>query len=56
VKRIYREEKVKLRPKNGDHEELVLPAEDVRVQGCGLRGTRSRGRGSGGWDVKVGSC
>jgi repressor LexA len=34
VKRIYREgEKVKLRPENGDHEELVLPAEDVRVQG-----------------------
>ena len=34
VKRIYRdEEKVKLRPENGDHQELVLPAEDVRVQG-----------------------
>jgi repressor LexA len=34
VKRIYRDgEKVKLRPENGDHEELVLPAEDVRVQG-----------------------
>jgi SOS-response transcriptional repressor LexA len=24
---------VRLRPENGDHEELVLPAEDVRVQG-----------------------
>jgi repressor LexA len=34
VKRIYREDGVvKLRPENGDHEELVLPAEDVRVQG-----------------------
>ena len=34
VKRIYREgEKVRLRPENGDHEALVLPAEDVRVQG-----------------------
>jgi repressor LexA len=35
VKRIYREEgnRVRLRPENGDHEELVLPAEDVRVQG-----------------------
>lgn len=35
VKRIYREDdgKVRLRPENGDHEELVLPAEDVRVQG-----------------------
>jgi repressor LexA len=35
VKRLYREEegKVRLRPENGDHEELVLPAEDVRIQG-----------------------
>jgi repressor LexA len=35
VKRLYREEgnRVKLRPENGDHEERVLPAEDVRVQG-----------------------
>ena len=35
VKRFYREEgdQVRLRPENGDHEELVLPAEDVRVQG-----------------------
>ena len=35
VKRLYREERgtVRLRPENGDHEELVLPAEDVRVQG-----------------------
>jgi len=34
VKRIYREDgKLRLRPENGDHEELVLPAEDVRVQG-----------------------
>ena len=35
VKRLYREEggTVRLRPENGDHEELVLPSEDVRVQG-----------------------
>jgi repressor LexA len=35
VKRLYREEgnRVRLRPENGDHEELVLPAEDVRIQG-----------------------
>ena len=34
VKRIYREDgKLRLRPENGDHEELVLRAEDVRVQG-----------------------
>src|SRR5829696_4393606 len=34
VKRLYTEgNKVRLRPENGDHEELVLPAEDVRVQG-----------------------
>jgi repressor LexA len=35
VKRLYREEgeRVKLRPENGEHEELVLPSEEVRVQG-----------------------
>ncbi len=34
VKRIYREgEKVRLRPENGDYEELVLPAGAARVQG-----------------------
>ena len=35
VKRLYRERgnRVRLRPENGDHEELVLPAEDVRIQG-----------------------
>jgi repressor LexA len=35
VKRLYRDEggTVRLRPENGDHEELVLPAEDVQVQG-----------------------
>ena len=34
VKRICREDgELRLRPENGDHEELVLPAEDVRVQG-----------------------
>jgi repressor LexA len=35
VKRLYRERenRVRLRPENGDHEVLVLPAEDVRIQG-----------------------
>lgn len=34
VKRFYREgENVRLRPENGEHEELVLAPEDVRVQG-----------------------
>jgi repressor LexA len=34
VKRLYREgEKVRLRPENGEHEEIVVPAEEVRVQG-----------------------
>lgn len=34
VKRLYREgEMLRLRPENGDHEDLVVPAEDVTVQG-----------------------
>ena len=34
VKRLYREgEMLRLRPENGEHEDLVLPAEDVKVQG-----------------------
>ncbi|HEX2181682.1 MAG TPA: S24 family peptidase [Rubrobacteraceae bacterium] len=35
VKRLYEDgEKVRTRPENGDlHEELALPAEEVRVQG-----------------------
>ena len=34
VKRLYREsENVRLRPENGDHEDLVVPAEDVAIQG-----------------------
>jgi repressor LexA len=34
VKRLYREGgNVRLRPENGDHEDLVLPAGDVRIQG-----------------------
>ena len=38
VKRLYRErgeagETLRLRPENGDHEDLVVPAEDVAVQG-----------------------
>ena len=38
VKRIYRErgeagESVRLSPENGDHEDLVVPAEEVMVQG-----------------------
>src|SRR5215212_2771650 len=34
VKRLYREgDMVKLRPHNGEHEDIVVPAEDVRIQG-----------------------
>ena len=34
VKRIYREgEKVRLRPQNGEHEDIVVSADDVVVQG-----------------------
>ena len=34
VKRLYREgEAVRLRPENGDHEEIVVPADEVRLQG-----------------------
>ena len=34
VKRIHREgERVRLRPQNGEHEDIVVPAEDVVVQG-----------------------
>ncbi len=34
VKRIYREgEMVRLKPENGEHEDLVVPAQDIRIQG-----------------------
>ncbi|MGH3088075.1 MAG: transcriptional repressor LexA [Rubrobacteraceae bacterium] len=34
VKRLYREgEYIHLRPENGEHEDFVLPAEDVKMQG-----------------------
>jgi repressor LexA len=34
VKRLYRErETVRLRPENGEHEEIVVPADGVRLQG-----------------------
>lgn len=34
VKRLYREgENVRLKPENGDHEDLVVPEEDLKVQG-----------------------
>lgn len=34
VKRLYREDEyIRLRPENGDHEDLILPAEDIKVQG-----------------------
>lgn len=34
VKRLYREgESVRLRPENGEHEEIVVPADGVRLQG-----------------------
>jgi len=34
VKRLYRKgDLLRLRPENGDHEDLVMPAEDVKIQG-----------------------
>ena len=34
VKRLYREgETVRLRPQNGEHEDIVMPADRVRIQG-----------------------
>ncbi|WP_166395883.1 transcriptional repressor LexA [Rubrobacter marinus] len=34
VKRLYREgETVRLKPRNGDHEDILVPADEVRVQG-----------------------
>src|SRR5918999_1025413 len=34
VKRLYREgDKVRLRPENGEHKEILVPADEVRVQG-----------------------
>ena len=37
VKRLYREgEMLRLRPENGDHEDIVVPAEEVAVQGRGV--------------------
>jgi repressor LexA len=34
VKRLYREGgKVRLRPENGEHKEILVPAEEIRVQG-----------------------
>jgi len=34
VKRLYREgDNVRLKPENGDHEDLVVPNEDLKVQG-----------------------
>jgi repressor LexA len=34
VKRLYREgEMVRLRPENGEHAEILVPAEEVRIQG-----------------------
>jgi repressor LexA len=34
VKRLYREGNLlRLRPENGDHEDLVMPAENVTIQG-----------------------
>lgn len=34
VKKLYRDgERVRLAPENGNHEEIVLPAEEVRIQG-----------------------
>ena len=34
VKKLYREgEVVRLKPENGEHEDLIVPAQDVRIQG-----------------------
>ena len=34
VKRLYREgENVRLRPENGEHQEILVPAEEIQVQG-----------------------
>lgn len=34
VKRLYREgEKVRLRPENGEHREILVPADEIQVQG-----------------------
>ena len=34
MKRLYREaETVSLKPENGGHEDLIIPAQDVKVQG-----------------------
>ena len=34
VKRLYRDgETVRLVPQNGHHEEIIVPAEEVRIQG-----------------------
>jgi repressor LexA len=34
VKRLYRDgQMLRLRPENGEHEDLIVPAEDVKVQG-----------------------
>ncbi len=34
VKRLYRDgDKVRLKPENGEHEDIVIPAQEVKVQG-----------------------
>ncbi len=34
VKKLYRDgEMVRLKPRNGDHEDIVVPADEVRIQG-----------------------
>ena len=34
VKRLYRDgDKVRLQPENGEHEDIVIPAQDVKIQG-----------------------
>jgi repressor LexA len=34
VKKLYREgEMVRLKPHNGEHEDMVVPAREVRIQG-----------------------
>lgn len=52
VKRLYREdERLRLRPENGDHEDLVVPAEEVTIQGRVVYVVHPP-RGSGRWPKK----
>ena len=46
VKKLYREgESVRLRPQNGEHEDIIVAAEDVVVQGRAVGVIHPLGRG-----------